>query len=87
MAATKKSVKDMADRLISTLSSTMESGKADAIVRDVAEELYRELVGIPGKIVVDKSKPTGHVHVGGGRGVKKQMLPIAEYKYEPEAKA
>lgn len=82
--ASRKGIKDMADRLISTLSSTMPTEKADAIVRDVAEELYRDVLGIPGEIVVDRSKPTGYMHIGGGRGVKKQLLPIAEFKYEPK---
>jgi hypothetical protein len=83
--ATTKQVKDMADRLISTLDSLMPSEKADAIVRDVAEELYTSLLCIPGHVVVDESKPMGHMHVGGGKGRKKQMLPIAKYKFEPEA--
>lgn len=72
----------MADRLISTLDSFMPSEKADAIVRDVAEELYHDVLGIQGSIVVDTTQATGHMHIGGGRGVKKQMLPIAKYKFE-----
>jgi hypothetical protein len=83
--ATTKQVKDMADRLISTLDSLMPSEKADAIVRDVAEELYTSLLGIPGHIVVDESQAMGHMHIGSGKGRKKQMLPIAKYKFEPEA--
>lgn len=78
----KLEVKELADKLISTLSSTMPSDKADAIVRDVAESLYKDLLGVDGRIVIDSSKPTGHMHIGGSRGVKKQMLPIAEYKFE-----
>lgn len=74
--ASKQQVKDMADRLISTLDSLMPSEKADAIVRDVAEELYHELLGVDGKIVVDKSQPTGHLHAG------RKMHPIAKYKFE-----
>lgn len=84
--ANKQQVKDMADRLISTLDSMMASERADAIVRDVAEELYRDLLGIPGNIVVDREQPTGHMHTGGARGVKKQMLPIAKYKFEATQK-
>lgn len=84
MSATKKSVKDMADRLISTLDSFMPSEKADAIVRDVAQELYNDVLGVPGKITVDQTQATGHMHIGGGRGRKKQILPIAKYKFEPQ---
>jgi predicted DNA-binding protein with PD1-like motif len=80
--ANKQQVKDMADRLISTLDSLMPSERADAIVRDVAEELYREVLGIPGSIVVDRNQPSGHMHIGGARGVKKQILPLAKYKFE-----
>lgn len=82
--ASARQVADMADRLISTLDSLMPSEKADAIVRDVAEELYHEVLGIKGKIVVDTAQMTGHMHVGGSRGVKKQLLPIAKYKFEAE---
>lgn len=80
--ASKKTVKDMADRLISTLDSLMPSDKADAIVRDVAEELYRDLLGIEGSIVVDKSQATGYMHGGFGKNGKKGMLPIAKFKFE-----
>jgi hypothetical protein len=80
--ATKKTVKDMADRLISTLDTLMPSDKADAIVRDVAEELYRDILGIPGKIVVDSSQATGIMHGGFGKNGKKAALPIAKFKYE-----
>lgn len=82
MAATRKSIKELADRLISTLDNLMPSEKADAIVRDVATELYRDVLGIDGEIVIDTSQATGYMHIGGGRGVKKQMLPIAKYKFE-----
>ena len=81
MASTKQ-IKELADRLISTLDSLMPSEKADAIVRDVATELYRDVLGIDGEIVVDTSQATGYMHIGGSRGVRKQMLPIAEYKFE-----
>lgn len=83
MAGTRNSVKDMADRLISTLDSMMPSEKADAIVRDVAEELYHDLLGIPGKIVVDQNEATGHIHTGGS-GKKRKVLPIAKFKFEAE---
>lgn len=82
MGATRRTVKDMADRLISTLDGLMPTETADAIVRDVAEELYHEVLGIPGKIVMDKSKPIARVHTGGGRGKKKQALTVAKYKFE-----
>lgn len=81
MSATRRSVKDMADRLISTLDSMMPSEKADAIVRDVAEELYTKVLGIQGKIIVDESQAVGHVHTG-GRGKKRKVLPIAKYKFQ-----
>ena len=50
MAST-KDVKELADRLISTLSGTMPGEKADAIVHDVATALYRDVLGIDGEIV------------------------------------
>lgn len=83
--ASKQQVKAMADRLISTLDSLMPSEQADAIVRDVAEELYRDVLGIDGQIVVDNSQATGFLHTG-GRGGRK-MTPIAKFKFEPEQKA
>lgn len=82
MTATRASVKDLADRLISTLDSLMTSETADAIVRDVAESLYREVLGIDGHIVIDSKQATGFMHIGGTGGVKKQMLPIAKYKFQ-----
>lgn len=82
MAASRRDIKDMADRLITTLDSLMPSERADAIVRDVAEELYNNVLGIKGSIVVDRSQATGHMHIGGARGVKKQMVPLAKYKFE-----
>lgn len=82
MAANKQTVKDMADRLISTLDSLMPSEKADAIVRDVAEELYRDVLGIEGSIVVDRTQATGIMHGGFGPNGKKAALPIAKFKFE-----
>lgn len=80
--ATRKQIKDMADRLITTLDSLMPSEQADAIVRDIAEELYHDVLGIDGKIVIDTKQPTGFVHTGGSQGHKKQMTYIAKYKFE-----
>lgn len=80
--ASRKQIKELADRLISTLDTMMPSDKADAIVRDVAEELYREVLGVPGRIVVDQEQPTGIMHGGLGKNGKKAALPIAKYKYE-----
>jgi hypothetical protein len=80
--ASRKQIKDMADRLISTLDTLMPSEKADAIVRDVAEELYREVLGVEGSIVVDQAKATGYMHGNFGKG--KRALPIASYKFEPK---
>lgn len=82
MSATKRSIKDMADRLITTLDSLMPSERADAIVRDVAEELYRDLLGIEGSIVVDRDQPTGIMHGGFGPNGKRAAAPIAKYKFE-----
>lgn len=82
MSATKRSIKDMADRLISTLDSLMPSERADAIVRDVAEELYRDLLGVEGSIVVDRDQPTGIMHGGFGPNGKRAAAPIAKYKFE-----
>lgn len=79
--ASKKSIKELADRLISTLDSLMPSEKADAIVRDAAEELYNDVLGVPGKIIVDTAQPVGHMHGSFGKG--KRHLPIAKYKFEP----
>jgi hypothetical protein len=83
--ASKQSVKDMADRLISTLDSLMPSEQADAIVRDVAEELYRDVLGIQGSIVVDRNQPTGIMHGGFGPNGKRAAAPIAKYKFEAKA--
>lgn len=77
-------VQDMADRLITTLASSMESEQADAIVRDVATELYRDVLGIDGKIVVDESKPAGFVHGGFGKNGRKAAMTIASYKFQPK---
>jgi hypothetical protein len=82
---TKKQIKEMADRLISTLDSLMPSEEADSIVRDVAEELYRDVLGIPGKIVVDESQARGFIHGSFGKG--KRMMPIAKYKFEAELRS
>lgn len=80
MSASKRDVKDMADRLISTLDSLMPSEKADAIVRDVAEELYRNVLGIDGVIVIDKDQPTGIAHGSFGKG--QRAMRIAKYKFQ-----
>lgn len=80
MPATKQSVKELADRLISTLDSLMPSEQADAIVRDVATSLYHDVLGIDGEIVVDTTQTTGYMHGNFGKG--KRVLPIAKYKFE-----
>jgi hypothetical protein len=84
MSATRKSVKDMADRLISTLDSMMPSERADAIVRDVAEELYNDVLDVKGRVVIDRDAPTGIAHGSFGNG--RRAMPIAKYKFESEAK-
>lgn len=82
MSATRKSIKDMADRLISTLDTMMPSEKADAIVRDVATELYRDVLGIDGNIVVDTSQATGFLHGGFGKNGKRSAVAIAKYMFK-----
>lgn len=77
----RKQIQEIADRLISTLDSLMPSEKADAIVRDVAEELYNNVLGIRGQIVVDNTKPTGIIHGSFGKG--KRAMAIRSYKFEP----
>lgn len=84
---TRGQVKGLADRLISTLDKTMPSNKADAIVRDVAEEIYIDLLGIPGNIVVDRDEPVGIMHGGFGKNGKKAAMPIARYKFQPKSAA
>lgn len=80
MPASRKSVKDMADRLISSLDTMMPSEQADAIVRDVAEELYNDVLEIKGNVVVDPAAPTGTMHGNFGKG--KRVLPIAKFKFQ-----
>lgn len=84
MSVTKKQVKNMADRLIGTLDSLMPSERADAIVRDVAEELYNDVLGIAGRIVIDREQPTGIMHGGFGKNGKKAALSIVKYKFEAQ---
>lgn len=85
--ATKQTVKELADRLISTLDTLMPAEQADAIVRDVAEELYRDVLGVPGNIVVDRQQATGIMHGGFGPNGKRGALPIAKYKFQPSKEA
>lgn len=72
----------MADRLVSTLDSAMSSEQADAIVRDVAEELYNDVLNIKGKIVIDRDAPVGIAHGGFGKNGKRAAMTIAKYKFE-----
>lgn len=73
-------IKEMADRLISTLDTLMPSDQADGIVRDVALEMYAVL-GIKGKLVQTSS---GFIHGGFGKNGKKSMIPLATYEFKPE---
>lgn len=82
--ATRRSIKAIADRLISTLDTTMPTEQADAIVRDCAEELYTDLLQIKGKVVVDPTAPIGTVHGGFGPNGKKAVLPIVKFRFEPK---
>jgi hypothetical protein len=74
----------MADRLISTLDTLMPSEKADAIVRDVALELYNDVLGVRGTLVPES---TGIAHGGWGKNGKKTAIAIATYKFKPEEPA
>jgi hypothetical protein len=78
--ASRKQIKELADRLISTIGN-MEAEKADAIVRDVAETLYIDVLGMPGKVVVDQSKPVARVCGG------KRAMILAEFKFQPDQEA
>lgn len=80
MSANRRQIKDMADRLISTLDTLMPSEKADAVVRDVATELYTDVLGVQGEIVVDQGQTTGIVHGPFGKG--KRAMAIAKFKFE-----
>lgn len=86
MPATTRQVANMADRLISTLDSSMSSEQADAIVRDVAEELYNDVLGIPGSIVIDRDAPIGIAHGGFGANGKRGAMRIAKYKFQKKGK-
>lgn len=77
---------ELADRLITTLDSLMPSEKADAIVRDVATELYTDVLGVPGEIVIDTDQPTGMMHGGFGQNGRRAAMAIAKYKFKPEPK-
>lgn len=78
--STRAEIQSMADRLISTLTTTMPSDKADAIVMDVAKELYCNVLGIEGEIV---ATTTGFMHGSFGNG--KRAIHLAEYKFKPKA--
>ena len=86
MPATTRQVADMANRLISTLDSSMPSEQADAIVRDVAEELYNDVIGVPGSVVVDRDAPVGIAHGGFGPNGKRGAMTIAKYKFQRREK-
>lgn len=73
-------IKSMADRLIETLSSFTPTEKADAIVMDVANELYHDILGIEGEIVM---KNKSIVHGGFGKNGRKTASIMADYKFEP----
>lgn len=77
-------VKDLADRLISTLTTTMKPEQADAIVRDVATEIYTDLLGIKGSIVPDCSMPNAIVHGGFGVNGKRAAILISSYKFKAD---
>lgn len=84
-ATTKTDFKELADRLISTLDTAMSSDKADAIVRDVAEEIYNDVLGIKGHIVPDTDEPFGIAHGGFGKNGKRGAKIIAKYKFKERA--
>ena len=74
--ASRKEVKDLADRLITTLSGTMPSEKADAIVFDVATALYHDVLGIDGEIVA-KNKAIACGSFG--------AMNLSDYEFQPKA--
>lgn len=72
----------MADRLIETLDTTMPGEQADAIIRDVAEELYNSVLGIPGKVVVDPTAPISILDGGFGKNGKRAVRMIIKFRFE-----
>lgn len=78
MTPGEQKIRSMADRLVSTLNTLMPSDKADAIVGEVAAELY-EVLGITGEIVV---KSTSFVHGGFGKNGKKAMIVTKDYEFK-----
>jgi len=82
---TTNQIKDIADKLVTTLDTMMPSEQADAIVRDVIEELYNDILGIKGKIVVDTDSPVGILHGGFGKNGKRAAMTMAKYKFEVQA--
>ena len=85
MSSTPERVRSMADRLISTLDQAMESERADAIVRDVAEEIYHDILGMEGSVVIDTDKPVTRMHGGFGSNGKRGVLTLVSYRFKPKA--
>lgn len=69
-------IKELADRLISTLDDSVPAAEADATVADVAKAMYNEVLEISGNIVIDRNKPVGILHAGG------HASRIAKYKFQ-----
>lgn len=81
MSASRRQIKDMADRLISTMSTSMPSEKADAIVADVATELYRDVLDVDGRI---EAKVKGYAHGSFGKdanGKRIRGMALADYEF------
>lgn len=81
MSPNGQKIKEMADRLTSTLDTLMPSEQADLIVRVVATELYQLVLGIEGEIV---QKSSGFAHGGWGKNGKKTAITIATYEFKPK---
>lgn len=75
-------LESIAERLTSTLDTAMPSEQADAIVRDVIEEIYHDILGVKGSIVVDADKPVAIVHGGFGKYGRRKAVKIAKYKFQ-----
>lgn len=74
-------IQRMADRLISTLDALMPPEEADVVVRDVATQLYNDVLQTPGKIVANIG---GYIHGGFGKNGKKAAITVVNYSFKPE---
>jgi hypothetical protein len=82
MTATRRDVKELADRLIESLDTLMPSEQADAIVADVASSLYNDVLGIKGKVVVDPTAPISIIHGRFGPNGEKSTIAAVKFRFE-----